>query len=92
MEEKKKISILCVEDGSVDIDDLENLEDGKVLIYRQGSKPPFVLELYEPKLISTPVITEDKWQKLKDKLLEYDKHSYLPKIILAFMKELEVTI
>lgn len=41
------MKILCVEDGSVDIDALENgeLRDGKVLVYRQGSKPPFVLDL-----------------------------------------------
>lgn len=41
------MKILCVEDGSVDIDALENgeLRDGKVLVYRQGSKPPFVLDI-----------------------------------------------
>ena len=41
------MKVLCVEDGSVDIDALENgeLRDGKVLVYRQGSKPPFVLEI-----------------------------------------------
>ena len=49
------MKILCVEDGSVDIDALENgkLGDGKVLVYRQGSKPPFVLEIpNEPKAIT----------------------------------------
>jgi hypothetical protein len=41
------MQILCVEDGSVDLDALEQdgLKDGMVLPYRQGSKPPFVLEL-----------------------------------------------
>lgn len=41
------MKILCVEDGSVDIDALENgeLRDGKVLVYRQGSKQPFVLDI-----------------------------------------------
>ena len=41
------MKILCVEDGSVDTDALENgeLRDGKVLIYRQGAKPPFVLDI-----------------------------------------------
>jgi inorganic pyrophosphatase len=41
------MEILCVEDGSVDLDALEQdgLKDGMVLPYRQGSKPPFVLEL-----------------------------------------------
>lgn len=41
------MKILCVEDGSVDINAIENgeLRDGKVLVYRQGSKPPFVLDM-----------------------------------------------
>lgn len=41
------MKILCVEDGSVDIDAIENrgLRDGKVLVYKQGSKPPFVLDI-----------------------------------------------
>lgn len=41
------MQILCVEDGSVDLDALENdgLKDGMILPYRQGSTPPFVLEL-----------------------------------------------
>ena len=49
------MKILCVEDGSVDIDALENgeLRDGKVLVYRQGSKPPFILEIpNEPNAIT----------------------------------------
>ena len=41
------MKILCVEDGSVDLNSLEEepLRDGKVLVYRQGSKPPFVLDI-----------------------------------------------
>ena len=44
------MKILCVEDGSVDIDNLTNRKewrDDKILVYRQGSKPPFVLEISE---------------------------------------------
>lgn len=43
------MKILCVEDGSVDLNALEEepLRDGKVLVYKQGSKPPFVLEISE---------------------------------------------
>lgn len=44
------MKILCVEDGSVDIDNLPNRKewrDDKVLVYRQGSNPPFVLEISE---------------------------------------------
>ena len=40
------MGILSVEDGSVDIESLEDegLSPGKVLVYRQGSKPPAILE------------------------------------------------
>ena len=40
------MKILCVEDGSVDLNALkeEPLRDGKVLVYRQGATPPYVLE------------------------------------------------
>ena len=44
------MKILCIEDGSVDIDNLPNRKewrDDKVLVYRQGSTPPFVLEINE---------------------------------------------
>ncbi len=36
------MGVMTVEDGSVDVDDLaeEGLSPGKVLVYRQGSKPP----------------------------------------------------
>lgn len=41
--------ILCVEDGSVDIDALEEeAENGKlndkILVYRQGSNPPYLID------------------------------------------------
>ena len=41
------MKILCVEDGSVDLNTLEEepLRDGKVLVYRQGATPPYTLEL-----------------------------------------------
>ena len=43
------MKILCVEDGSVDVDAIErgDLKDGKVLMYRQGATPPFVLDMSE---------------------------------------------
>lgn len=40
------MKILCVEDGSVDLNTLEEpLRDNKVLVYRRGATPPYVLEL-----------------------------------------------
>ena len=40
------MGVLTVEDGSVDVDNLqeEGLSPGKVLIYRQGSEPPKVMD------------------------------------------------
>ena len=47
------MKLLCVEDGSVDIDSLEedlaycqekNIELQKILVYRQGSVAPFILD------------------------------------------------
>lgn len=42
--------IIFVEDGTVDLDDLKDSlgDDTKVVVYRQGSNPPSVLELKEP--------------------------------------------
>ena len=39
---RQSMGVLCVEDGSIDIDDLceEGLSPGKVIIYRQGSNAP----------------------------------------------------
>lgn len=41
------MGVLAVEDGSVDIDNLEEegLSPGKILVFRQGSTPPVALEL-----------------------------------------------
>ena len=39
---RQSMGVLCVEDGSIDIDDLceEGLSPGKVIIYRRGSNAP----------------------------------------------------
>lgn len=44
------MKILCVEEGSVDSETLKAwkygcFEEGKVLVYRQGAKSPFVMEI-----------------------------------------------
>ena len=44
------MKILCIEDGSVDLDallDKKEWRDDKVIVYRQGSRPPFVVEITE---------------------------------------------
>lgn len=59
------MKILCVEDGSVDIDILESegLKDGQILVYRQGARPPFVLSLDNE-------YYDDKWHKLKEFIIK----------------------
>lgn len=39
---RQSMGVLCVEDGSVDVDDLceEGISGGKVIVFRQGSIPP----------------------------------------------------
>ena len=41
------MKILCIEDGSVDLDTIKNLKNGDYIVYRQNSNPPFVLEIDE---------------------------------------------
>ena len=47
--------VFCVEDGSVDTDDLckEGISGGKIIVYRQGSNAP-IFEM--DKLTTTPFI------------------------------------
>lgn len=82
--------ILCVEDGSVDIDALENgeLKDGQVLVYRQGSKPPFILEvpdsyteMYQKFLYV--------WEQLKEYVRENECDSWFAEEAFKKMIELE---
>ena len=58
------IGILCVEDGSVNVDDLceEGLTPGKVIVYRQGSKAPCQLLTHmdtEPYINSEKALHEE---------------------------------
>ena len=53
--DRQSMGILCVEDGSVDVDELyeEGIRGGKVIVYRQGSNAPrFEMD----KLNTTPFI------------------------------------
>lgn len=58
------MGILCVEDGSVNVDDLceEGLTPGKVIVYRQGSKAPCQLLTHmdtEPYINSAKALYEE---------------------------------
>jgi hypothetical protein len=85
---KDKIQVLCVEDGSVDIDELQDLQDGKVLVYRQGSKPPFILEMERDK---KPYISVEKWYKLKRYVKANKEYDGWLKNVYLLMDELEFT-
>lgn len=63
--ERLAAGVLSVEDGSIDIDNLESdgLAPGKILIYRNGSTPPKFLEVNE-----IPSELEDEEEKLIEEL------------------------
>lgn len=60
------MGVMTVEDGSIDTDDLqeEGLSPGKVLVYRQGSKPPEMMDE-----ISMPIDFSDEEDKLTNEFV-----------------------
>lgn len=87
------MKILCVEDGSVDIEsfDIESFEtdlkNGKVLLYRQGAKPPYVLDIDAPDFVY-----KEMWEKLKSNysnVWNYSVHSFSAENIIDEMREYE---
>lgn len=85
------MKILCVEDGSVDIDAIENgeLKDGKCLVYRQGSTPPFVLEIEEAQAMSILRKCQKRWDKIREILVENKDDHPIYQDLLNLMNELE---
>ena len=60
------MKILCVEDGSIDVENLENeLKDGGLLIYRHGAEKPYVLEISSPDLCYKKM-----WKELKNEIIK----------------------
>ena len=59
------MKIICVEDGSVDLEAIEQdgLKDGGILVYRQGSQPPYVLTIEDRE--NTVVIPKEEYEKLR---------------------------
>jgi len=72
------MKVLCVEDGSIDVDAIteienRNLINGKVLVYRQGSRPPFVIDI--PNLGTPRALKELRELKaMLDRDLEHHKY------------------
>lgn len=85
------MKILCVEDGSVDIDAINNgeLKDGKCLVYRQGARPPYLLEIDDQSLVKIIRGYTKKWDKVKYALSEYAYQSNYCQEILNLMNKLE---
>ena len=71
------MKILCVEDGSVDVNQIESkgLRNGKMLVYRQGATPPFVLDMGDAD------IRQNVYDRIKDNAKqEYDYGELMYKI------------
>jgi hypothetical protein len=82
------MKILCVEDGSVDLETLEQegLKDGGVLVYRQGSQKPFVLEVDKAPI---KYISKEQWQNLKDFVIQQMRTSAFVERVFDYMNEIE---
>lgn len=82
------MKILCVEDGSVDLEAIEQegLKDGGILVYRQGSQPPYVLEVGKAPI---KYITKEQWDKLKEVVWGDVCYSRFVQKIWNFMMEIE---
>lgn len=67
------MKILCVEDGSVDIESIENgdIKNGKVLVYRQGAEKPFILDIP-----ANEGVYEQMWKQLKEEVNRYKSRMY----------------
>lgn len=68
------MKILVVEDGSIDVDSIESdggLTEGSILVYRQGSEKPFVLDV--PASEGT---YKKMWLELKKEINEGMKSPY----------------
>lgn len=68
------MKILCVEDGSVDMLNLENagLTLGDVVIYRQGSNPPYLIDNGQDLKDLHLEIVENSNHTFKDKEMFYE--------------------
>lgn len=84
------MKVLCVEDGSVNVDAIESgeLKDGKILVYRQGSKPPFVLDIPDETSAAYKKFIV-VWEELKRFIEENEYWSEFAKDALKKMEEIE---
>ena len=68
-------NIIYVEDGSIDYDELVDSldETTKVIIYRQGSKPPMLVQPQQPINDVLDSMLEHQKQKLEQVRIELEK-------------------
>ena len=45
--ETEYIELVCIEDGSIDVDKLKaaGIPESNIILYRKGSKPPYLLRI-----------------------------------------------
>lgn len=45
--ENEYIELVCIEDGSIDLDKLKEtgIPENNIIVYRKGSKPPYMLRV-----------------------------------------------
>lgn len=80
-------NILYVEDGSVDIDALEETlnSETKIIVYRQGSTPPVLVQPEQP--ISD--IFEEAWAKAQEELKKFREET--EKLLYKLLQEKSLT-
>ena len=74
-------NVIYVEDGSVDVDELQESlgEDTKVIVYRQGSKPPEIIQLAEPIKDWTDDYIDKARKKVENTREHFNKLYKMPK-------------
>lgn len=80
-------NLLYIEDGSVDIDALEETlnSETKIIVYRQGGTPPVLVQPQQP--ISD--IFEEAWAKAQEELKEF--HEKTKELLYKLLQEKSLT-
>ena len=77
-------NILFVEDGSVDVDELKKtLPEFPVIVYRQGSRPPMIVEILPDSPFSNIDLNEFK---SKPKIIERDSPATMERVWQAIKR------